>query len=77
MEGTCYSIKPDQDQWVVLACGTPVLICKRKKVAVMIARRAANMLFNDPHERRDACGPDTRENDCKSGAIKWHLLKEA
>jgi hypothetical protein len=43
MECTCYSIEKHQDQWVVLACGARVLICNDKKMAIMIARRAANM----------------------------------
>jgi len=77
MGGTCYSIENHQDQWVVLAYGRPVLIFKRKKMAVMIAEHAENMLFGNPYERRDVFGADTRENDRISVSIKRHLLKQA
>ena len=48
MEHTSYSIEKRQDQWVVWACGARVLVCKHKKMAIMIARRASNMLRESP-----------------------------
>jgi hypothetical protein len=44
MERTAYSIEKRQDQWVVWAGDARILICEHKEMAIMTARRAANML---------------------------------
>jgi hypothetical protein len=46
MERSCYSIEKHQDHWVVTAHGARILICKHKKAAIMLARRASNMLHD-------------------------------
>ena len=44
MERACYSIEKVGDQWVVSTRGARILICKRKKEAVMIVKCASEML---------------------------------
>jgi hypothetical protein len=48
MQHTSYSIEKRQNQWVIWACGARVLVCKHKKMAIMIARRATHMLRESP-----------------------------
>jgi hypothetical protein len=48
MERICYLIEKYQDQWVVSACGTKIMTCKKKRTALRTVR-SATVLLHGPH----------------------------
>ena len=44
MPQTCYSVEQFQSEWVVSVCGSRVLTCKTKRMALRAARRATVLL---------------------------------
>ena len=44
MERTCYLIEKYQDQWVVSACGTKIMTCKKRRTALRTVRNATVLL---------------------------------
>ena len=47
MEKTCYRIEKYQDQWVVSACGTRIMICKKKRTALKTVKHATVLLHGE------------------------------
>jgi hypothetical protein len=50
MEQTCYFIEKSQDQWVVSACGTKIMTCKTRRIALRTVRRATVLLHGQQAE---------------------------
>jgi hypothetical protein len=47
MENACYRIEKYQDQWVVSACGTRIMICKKKRTALKTVKHATVLLHGE------------------------------
>jgi hypothetical protein len=54
-----YKVERHEDKWVVLACSNKLLICKTKKIALELTRRATYMMRNiDLPTHQECLNPD-------------------
>ncbi len=44
MKRALYKVERYEDKWVVVACRQKILVCKTKKIAIELTRRAACMM---------------------------------
>jgi hypothetical protein len=61
MEGTCYSIEKIGNKWIVSTRYGQVLTCQSKKAALMVVKRASDMVHNHGEcSRNDGEQSDSR-----------------